>query len=128
MPLVNKYRARIGKRGVRSCPRNASPIRALYYPNCLVPICLSAEKTMGAQGRKGTRKKESSPLSFFFPWSPVARALHSSHETPEEEALPQGKVKEIHCLYNSPQVYCPCMVIACGIENGERKSSSQKNY
>ena len=51
--------------------------------NYLVPRRLSAEKTMGAQGRKGTRKKQ--PRFFFLPVvpcasrsSPVARASRSA--------------------------------------------------
>ena len=61
--------------------------------SCLLPRRLSVEKSMGAQGKKGTRTRESSPRLFFLPVvprasrsSPVARASRSSRETPEEEA------------------------------------------
>ena len=58
---------------------------------CLLPRRLSAEKSMGAQGRKGTQKREKGKI--FLPVvphtsrsSPVAHPSRSSCKTSEEEA------------------------------------------
>ena len=44
-----------------------------YIKYCLEPRRLSAEKSVGAQGRKGTRRL----VYFSFPWSLALRARHA---------------------------------------------------